>query len=97
VSVVLSITMLVPINCRSAAWTGDNFPDDWREQHQRWDRLHYARVVIITAGFVPLRAPWRPSKSPSTRRKPLGRSHSGPINKGRGELVVRSDQDPVSA
>jgi Domain of unknown function (DUF1772) len=25
---------------------------DWREQHQRWDRWHYARVAIIVAAFV---------------------------------------------
>ena len=52
VSVVMSITLLVPINNRSKTWTADNHPADWREQNQRWDRLHYARVAIIIAGFV---------------------------------------------
>jgi uncharacterized membrane protein len=52
VSVVMSITLLVPINNRSATWTADRHPTDWREQQQRWDRLHYARVAIIVAGFV---------------------------------------------
>lgn len=52
VSVVMSIALLVPINNRSATWTADDHPDDWREQQQRWDRLHYARVAIILAGFV---------------------------------------------
>jgi Domain of unknown function (DUF1772) len=52
VSVVMSITLLVPIANRSATWTADRHPDDWREQQQRWDRLHYARVAIIVAGFV---------------------------------------------
>jgi uncharacterized membrane protein len=52
VSVVMSITLLVPINSRSATWTADHHPADWREQQQRWDRLHYARVAIILAGFV---------------------------------------------
>jgi uncharacterized membrane protein len=52
VSVVMSITLLVPINNRSATWTADDHPADWREQHQRWDRLHYARVAIIVAAFV---------------------------------------------
>jgi uncharacterized membrane protein len=51
-SVVMSVTLLVPINNRSATWTADDHPDDWREQHQRWDRLHYARVAIIVAAFV---------------------------------------------
>ena len=52
VSVVMSVTLLVPINNRSATWTADHHPADWREQHQRWDRLHYARVAIIIAAFV---------------------------------------------
>ena len=34
------------------AWTANHHPADWREQQQRWDRLHYARVAIIAAGFV---------------------------------------------
>lgn len=52
VSVVMSVTLLVPINNRAKTWTADNHPADWREQHQRWDRLHYTRVAIIVAGFV---------------------------------------------
>ena len=52
VSVVMSVTLLVPIANRSATWTADNHPADWREQQQRWDRLHYARVAIIVAAFV---------------------------------------------
>jgi uncharacterized membrane protein len=52
VSVVMSITLLVPINNRSVTWTAEDHPADWREQHQRWDRLHYARVAVIVAAFV---------------------------------------------
>src|ERR1700733_13607359 len=52
VSVVMSVTLLVPINNRVITWTADDHPADWREQHQRWDRLHYARVAIIIAAFV---------------------------------------------
>ena len=52
VSVVMSIAWLVPINNRSITWTGDNHPADWREQQQRWDRLHYARVAVIVGAFV---------------------------------------------
>ena len=52
VSVVMSIALLVPINNRSATWTAGDHPDDWREQQQRRDRLHYLRVVIILAAFV---------------------------------------------
>jgi Domain of unknown function (DUF1772) len=52
VSVIMSVTLLVPINNRSMGWTADDHPADWREQHQRWNRLHYARVAVIVAGFV---------------------------------------------
>lgn len=52
VSVVLSVTLLVPINNRSRTWTADDHPADWREQHRRWDRLHVARVAIIVVAFV---------------------------------------------
>ena len=52
VSVVMSIALLVPINNRSATWTADNHPGDYREQWQRWDRLHYARVAVLITGFV---------------------------------------------
>ncbi len=51
-SVIMSIALLVPINNRSKTWTGESHPDDWREQQQRWDRLHYGRVAIIVAAFV---------------------------------------------
>jgi uncharacterized membrane protein len=52
VSVVLSVAFLVPIASRSATWTAEDHPADWREQSRRWDRLHYARVAIIVAAFV---------------------------------------------
>jgi len=52
VSVAMSIALLVPINNRSKTWTADDHPDDWREQQQRWDRLHYARVSVIITAFV---------------------------------------------
>jgi uncharacterized membrane protein len=51
-SVIMSIALLVPINNRSKTWTAGNHPNDWREQQQRWDRLHYARVAIIVAAFA---------------------------------------------
>ncbi|MFP5020310.1 anthrone oxygenase family protein [Pseudonocardia phyllosphaerae] len=52
VGIVMSVVLLVPINDRSATWTADDHPADWRQQQQRWDRLHYVRVVIIVAAFV---------------------------------------------
>lgn len=52
VSVVMSIALLVPINNRTKTWTAEDHPEDWREQRERWDRLHYGRVVIIVVAFV---------------------------------------------
>ena len=52
VSVIMSVLLLVPINNRSLAWTAEDHPEDWREQFQRWDRLHYVRLAIILAAFV---------------------------------------------
>ncbi|WP_415854212.1 anthrone oxygenase family protein [Sinomonas sp. G460-2] len=52
VSIIMSVALLVPINNRSVTWTAEDHPADWREQHQRWDRLHYARVAILVAALV---------------------------------------------
>jgi uncharacterized membrane protein len=52
VSVVMSVTILVPINSRVARWASIGVPDDWREQVGRWNRFHYGRVAIIVAAFV---------------------------------------------
>jgi uncharacterized membrane protein len=51
-SVVVSVAIEVPINNRAKAWTADQHPADWREQHRRWDRVHYVRVAMIMAAFV---------------------------------------------
>ena len=51
-SVIMSVAVLVPINNRAKSWTPQQAPDDWREQHNRWDRYHYARVAVIIAAFV---------------------------------------------
>ncbi|GAA1665234.1 DUF1772 domain-containing protein [Fodinicola feengrottensis] len=52
ISVVMSVVLLVPISKRSITWTAESHPDDWREQQQRWDLLHFARVAIIVVAFV---------------------------------------------
>lgn len=52
ISVFMSVLLLVPINNRSLTWTAADHPTDWREQHQRWDRLHYIRVAVIVAAFA---------------------------------------------
>jgi uncharacterized membrane protein len=55
-SVIMSILLLVPINNRSKTWTPENRPADWKEQANRWDRLHYVRVAVIIAAFALLAA-----------------------------------------
>ncbi|GAA1127179.1 DUF1772 domain-containing protein [Kitasatospora arboriphila] len=52
VSVVMSLLLLVPINNRSKTWTGENRPEDWEEQGDRWDRYHYVRVAVLIGAFT---------------------------------------------
>ncbi|MFF7994947.1 anthrone oxygenase family protein [Kitasatospora xanthocidica] len=51
-SVIMSVLLLVPINNRGKTWTPENRPEDWKEQMNRWDRYHYARVAVIVAAFA---------------------------------------------
>ncbi|MFM9590463.1 DUF1772 domain-containing protein [Streptomyces scabiei] len=53
-SVIMSVLLLVPINDRSKTWTPDNRPADWKQQANRWDRLHYVQVGVITAALTAL-------------------------------------------
>lgn len=55
-SVIMSMLLLVPINNRNKMWTPENRPADWREQLDRWNRYHYARVAVIIAAFALLAA-----------------------------------------
>ncbi|WP_042387169.1 DUF1772 domain-containing protein [Streptacidiphilus melanogenes] len=55
-SVIMSIALLVPINNRGKTWTPENRPADWRQQMNRWDRFHYARVAVLIAAFATLAA-----------------------------------------
>ena len=54
VVMVLTLTTLVPINNRVAAWAGagpDEAPTSRGLAH-RWDRLHWVRVVVLLVVFV---------------------------------------------
>ncbi|MEU6548024.1 DUF1772 domain-containing protein [Streptomyces sp. NPDC046859] len=51
-SVVMSVLLLVPINNRGKTWTPENRPEDWKEQMNRWNRYHHARVGVIVAAFT---------------------------------------------
>ncbi|MDX2297433.1 MULTISPECIES: DUF1772 domain-containing protein [Streptomyces] len=53
-SVIMSVLLLVPINNRNKTWTPQNRPADWKEQINRWNRYHYARVAVIVAAFTSL-------------------------------------------
>ncbi|SBV00664.1 Uncharacterized membrane protein [Streptomyces sp. Ncost-T6T-1] len=53
-SVIMSLLLLVPINNRGKTWTPENRPEDWKEQMNRWDRYHYARVAVLIAAFASL-------------------------------------------
>ena len=52
VSVIMSVTLLVPINSRVARWSVEGTPADWQQQVGRWNGFHYARVGLIVAAFV---------------------------------------------
>lgn len=52
VSVLLSVTLLVPINARVARWSREGAPADWRRQVVHWDRLHHVRVGVIGTAFM---------------------------------------------
>ncbi|WP_255950077.1 DUF1772 domain-containing protein [Streptomyces odontomachi] len=52
VSVLMSVLLLVPINNRGKTWTPENRPADWKQQLNRWERLHYVRVAVLVAAFA---------------------------------------------
>jgi hypothetical protein len=52
VAVLLSVTVLVPINNRIGAWRGEE--DVNRDLAGRWDRLHWVRVGLLVAMFIAL-------------------------------------------
>ncbi|MFR9726802.1 anthrone oxygenase family protein [Streptomyces sp. MS19] len=51
-SVLMSVTLLVPINSRVKRWTSESVPADWHQQLGRWDRFHYLRVAVLVAAFA---------------------------------------------
>jgi len=53
-AVLLTVTVLVPINNRIGAWQSDS--DVNRDLASRWDRLHWVRVGLLVAMFIALAA-----------------------------------------
>ena len=52
VSIVYTVTLLVPINSRVASWQWDTRPTDWAQQRQAWDTRHLARVFLLALAVV---------------------------------------------
>ena len=52
---MLAITLIgnMPINLRVFRWDEEHGdPGEWRRLRRRWDRLHSARILLDSAGFV---------------------------------------------
>ena len=52
VSIIYTLTALVPINNRIAAWTEASRPADWKISRSRWDLLHRWRVLLLAVAFI---------------------------------------------
>ncbi len=52
VSIAFTVTALVPINNRIAAWSEATHPADWKSYRHRWDGLHRRRVLLLAISFV---------------------------------------------
>lgn len=50
-TIVYSITMLVPINNRIVSWEGGAPPQDWKKYRIRWDHRHRWRVLLLGTAF----------------------------------------------
>jgi hypothetical protein len=52
VTIVFTITMLVPINNRIANMDPERPYDCWLRDRSRWDQLHQLRVALLIMAFV---------------------------------------------
>jgi uncharacterized membrane protein len=50
--ILYTILSLVPINKRIAALNPDSLPANWKQQHRLWDKLHRARVALLTVAMA---------------------------------------------
>ena len=55
-SIVYTVTALVPINNKIAAWTDTNRPAEWKDLRSKWDILHRWRVLLLGTAFILLAA-----------------------------------------
>jgi uncharacterized membrane protein len=52
--IVFTISMLVPINNRVAAWNPASPAPGWKQDHRKWDSLHRLRILLLTVAFFVL-------------------------------------------
>jgi uncharacterized membrane protein len=50
--IIFTIAVLVPINNRIAKLQTTSLPEDWQQEHHRWDMLHHLRVALLTVAFL---------------------------------------------
>ena len=55
-SIVFTVTLLVPINTRIASWDWNTRPADWAQQRQTWDTRHVVRIFLLLIALVCLAA-----------------------------------------
>ena len=51
-SIVLTVTLLVPINSRIAGWKWETRPADWPQARRTWDTRHAVRVCLLLAALL---------------------------------------------
>ncbi len=51
-SIVYTITSLVPINNQIASWAEETKPENWKSLRSRWDHLHRWRVLLLVVAFA---------------------------------------------
>jgi Domain of unknown function (DUF1772) len=51
-AILYTVTTLVPINNRIAAWTPASLPPTWRQDHEKWDKLHRWRILLLIIAIL---------------------------------------------
>jgi len=55
-TILYTVTTLVPINNRIAALAPASLPPTWRQDHQKWDKLHRWRILLLIIAVICLTA-----------------------------------------
>jgi uncharacterized membrane protein len=51
-TILYTVTTLVPINNRIAALSPASLPPTWKQDHQKWDRLHRWRILLVIVAVI---------------------------------------------